>query len=264
MQLLIVCLFLFHFAFDVQANCVNKKKYTTPCFQVRGIPEFLKETVYLYRSLFTIDTVKVIVGTVPFYLSARMIDESFQTHFYDRSCHKNRRQFNCGFIEAVEKTAFAGSVLLSTFSLWAPDEHVRRTSRLFFVGVVTGLCFKDVVKCAKTNANLRPWNEHFSCKQRAHGGFPSGHMFEASYMMTVWGLEYGIRAWVPLGTFAALMFAVSVNANRHYLSQTIAGTSLGVIFGLATQKAIAYSANQSWSVDVTCNDRIALNVGYRF
>jgi membrane-associated phospholipid phosphatase len=242
----------------------DQKNYCVVDRCINRAQGFLKEAAYLYWSLFSIDTAKILVGTAPFYISARIVDESLQEHFYDRSCHKNKKQFNHGFIEAVEKTAFAGPLLLATFWIWAPEEHARTTSRLFLVGWLSGLYFKDFVKCAKTNANLRPWHEHFSRERRAHGGFPSGHMFEASYMMMVWGLEYGIRAWIPLGIFSSMMFAVSVNANRHYLSQTIAGTALGIIFGFATHKAIQYSNDRVWTCDIKYIDRPTISVGYHF
>lgn len=224
-----------------------------------------KEFVYVQWNLFSVDSVKVITAALPFYLSSRMIDEELHSHFYDHENHKNRRQIHSGFVNAVEKGSFAAVLFCGSFCVWSTNYHVRTVSRIFTMGVISGLYAKDLIKCAKTNANLRPWNEHFSPHRRAHGGFPSGHMFEVSCLATTYGLEFGKRAWIPLGLFSGLVFAVSVNANRHYISQVFAGAALGVIYGVAIHKAIAMSESRLWNVELNCShERSEVGVSYQF
>lgn len=231
-----------------------------------GLATIIKDTVYVNRNVFSLTSAKVITATVPFYIWTRQHDESFHTNFYDKNNHKNINQMHSTACEAIEKFPFIGILAFSSLSLFARNEDLRTTSRVFAIGAASGLIAKNIIKECKGKHNLRPWNEHFSCEQRSQGGFPSGHMLEAAYMATVLGAHYGYKAAVPLSFFTAAMFAVSINCNRHYLSQAVAGTSLGIIYGLATHAVIDRRLNESWScgVDMTRSGNPQLNVCYRF
>ncbi|OQA35639.1 MAG: PAP2 superfamily protein [Candidatus Dependentiae bacterium ADurb.Bin331] len=265
-------LFLVCLIFNNQTAAVNYTKLSTgyerDSLSYKSMYYFsnwCKEFVYIQWNLFSVDSIKVITAALPFYLSSRMIDEELHAHFYDRENHKNRRQIPSGFVNAIEKGSFAAVLFCGSFCIWSPNYHVRTVSRMFTMGVVSGLYAKDLIKCAKTNVNLRPWNEHFSKHKRAHGGFPSGHMFEVSCLATTYGLEFGKRAWIPLGLFTGLVFAVSVNANRHYISQVFAGAALGAIYGIAIHKAIAMSEERLWNVEVNCSrEKTEIGVSRRF
>jgi membrane-associated phospholipid phosphatase len=114
---------------------------------------------------------------------------------------------------------------------------LRLTARIFGIGAIFTLCAKDIIKEFKLDANKRPWNEHFK-KKVTYGGFPSGHMAEATYMAIVWGLQYGLKAAIPLTAFALTSFGVLVNCNRHYVSQVVGGAALGAVYGLAANAVI--------------------------
>ena len=84
----------------------------------------------------------------------------------------------------------------------------------------------------------RPWHEKFSCKERALGGFPSGHTAEAVYTALLYGLRMGPRYAIPTGTIALIIAATFISCNRHYLSQIVAGAGLGTLFALSADKVI--------------------------
>ncbi len=205
---------------------------------VRCAATLVEEAIRLNLNLVSLDTVKVFTAFVPFYLVTRMADAQVHNNFYDISCHKNINQMPNAVINTINKGCDLGIVLLSSLALFAWDEKLRLTARIFGIGALSALYAKDFVKKIEVKSCLRPWNEHFSSKKQSFGGFPSGHMIEATYMLTVWGLQYGLKAAIPLGLFAGLSFGVLVGSNRHYASQAVAGAGFGVAFGLAAHKLI--------------------------
>ena len=269
-RLLLMFIFDIYAAYSIpvtQLRNVQKERWQPAYCAMYGLSNFFKEIVYLHEYLFTPDTIKIMTAALPFYLSSRMIDENIHSHFYDPSCHKNIRQLPDSFTKAVEHLAFYGVVGLSSMAVWGPRADLRTTGRIFAVGAISGLYLKDFIKSFKSNGNLRPFNQNFSPTCRSQGGFPSGHMFEAAYMATVFGLQYGLGAWIPLSLFSGAMFVVSVNANRHYVSQVFAGAALGIIYGVAASKTIDDSLNGGiWDVGIRCDSQgnPAVQVAYNF
>jgi membrane-associated phospholipid phosphatase len=203
-----------------------------------GLTTIFEDAFDLHCNLFSMTTLKIGVATVPLYLIARLSDRHVHQQFYDATDHTNKKQLPTTVTKVFEKGGDAGIILLSSLALFANDPCLRTTGRVFAIGAASALIAKDIIKTFQTNAALRPWNQYFSKEQRAYGGFPSGHMIEATYMLTVWGLGYGWAAAVPLGLFAAGMFGVLVNSNRHYASQVVAGAGLGAAYGFAAHKVI--------------------------
>lgn len=244
----------------------KKDRQTTSCttnFNIKELPyrfircaaTLVEEAIRLNLNLLSLDTIKVITAFTPFYLATRMADSSIQNNFYDAKHHRNINQMPNSFINAINKGCDLGILSLSSLAFLAFDEKLRITARIFAIGALSALYAKDFVKKMQVNACLRPWNEKFSSKKQSYGGFPSGHMIEATYMLTVWGLQYGPKAAIPLSLFTALSFGVLVGSNRHYASQAIAGVGFGVAFGLAAHRLI----NTKISETVQCNFSLNTN-----
>jgi len=235
-------------------KCYLPKKKGAGRFIMQTTADLIKDTLEINKNVFTsMDTVKTIVGITPFYLATRMVDTSIHNKFYTSNGHKNKHQLPSLLTKIVSKSGDVGIVLLTSFAIFSSDEKMRLVARIFGLGAFSALVAKDAFKEIKIDAGLRPWNEHFNCHKRAHGGFPSGHMVEAAYMTTVWGLQYGLKAWIPLGLFSGLMFGVLVNSNRHYVSQVVAGAGLGIIYGLAANTLITKKLNQNFSFNVSAH-----------
>jgi len=233
---------------------------------MEGTSEVMKETVELHRNLFSVESVRILTACAPLYVTARSVDHKLHAKFYDEKLHKNVNQPNAAACEAVEKGAIIGVVGLSSLAFFSSDEELRITSRIFAIGAASGLCAKNVIKKMRFKAGLRPWHEDFSSKERSYGGFPSGHMFEAAYMTTVYGLQYGLKAGIPLGIFSSAMLGMSIACNRHYASQTVAGVALGVMYGLAAHQLIERKIVEETSIDFCSDDRglPAVRLAYYF
>ncbi len=253
-----------------QTITADTKKETSHNIFYRSMNEVgiaIKDFAWLHRNLLSVDSAKILTAFTPLYLITRAADDPVQQFFYDPLHHKNINQMPRKFSKGIEKTVsvivFSGAGL----ALFVPDKRLRTTSRLFALGLFSGLVLKDVAKIAKTNANLRPWHEQFSSVQRSHGGFPSGHMFEMVFMTMTYGLEYGLKAWIPLGLCSTAMAIVSVTANRHYASQVVAGTALGVVYGMAAHKRVAaFLRADECTIDITTDKsgNPAISVTYNF
>ena len=72
-------------------------------------------------------------------------------------------------------------------------------------------------------------------------------------MAYLFGAELGPDYAVPLGAFATLVAIQSVAINRHTISQVVAGTALGVIFGVASQKVVHRALHQDSSYAILVN-----------
>lgn len=225
-----------------------------------------KEALELNLNLLSLDSVKVLVGFTPFYIATRFIDERIQKRFYDPNCHKNINQMPSTFCRVVEESAFGILIGFSSMAILAPSAETRLVGRVFGIGGISALLGKKLVKEFKFHGGRRPWHEKFSNRKRAYGGFPSGHMVEAAYSATVLGWQYGWKAAVPLGIFAGLMFGVSVNRNRHYVSQVVAGTAVGIIYGLAANRVIdrKLCSDFTFNLGTGRNGGSELTLSYKF
>lgn len=225
-----------------------------------------EEAIRLNLNLLSLDTVKVITAFIPFYLATRMADTTIHNNFYDAACHKNINQMHSGFIQAINKGCDIGIVSLSSLALLAWDDRLRTTARIFGIGALSALYAKDFVKKIRVKPCLRPWNEHFSAQKQSYGGFPSGHMIESTYMLTVWGLQYGLKAAIPLGIFTGLSFGVLVGSNRHYASQAVAGAGFGVAFGLAANHLINSKLGErlQCQLNMSHSNKTMFGIGYTF
>lgn len=234
---------------------LSPQKKTFGTYVMGGLATVFKDAIALNRNLISLDTVKVLVGFTPFYISSRFIDQRVQKRFYDPAHHKNINQMPSTFCKVVEEGAFGIMIGLSTLTFFGQSEHARTTGRVFGIGAISALLGKKIVKEFKFEGGKRPWHEKFSCKSRSDGGFPSGHMVEAAYSATVFGWQYGYKAGIPLGIYAGIMFGVSVNRNRHYVSQVVAGTAVGIIYGLAANRVIDCHMCKDLTLNVGTNEQ---------
>ncbi len=121
-------------------------------------------------------------------------------------------------------------------------------------------------------AARRPKNEQFSPYKKVHNGFPSGHTMGCAYITVLCGLQLGARWAIPVGTVCGVISGLTIQCNRHYFSQVIAGFAFGSIFALSSSKVVdaKLSGRYAWCKNVefsTVTDekrRPALRLSYLF
>lgn len=232
----------------ITATAPCHRSYEIPHKAVHFVNNIIVDAIALQWNLLSTTSAKIITGCIPWYLYARQMDERIQSNFYDPSSHKNTNQLpkQC---HSIAKNAVALPMIgLSSLALFARDEDIRTTARLFAIGLPFVHSGKDAIKKWRSTCCLRPWHEEFSSKERSSGGFPSGHMANVTYMTALFGMRFGPKWGVPLGLFSAFVFVDFINCNRHYLSQMIAGMGLGLLYAYAAHAVIEHKLNYDWSV----------------
>lgn len=209
----------------------------------------IQDIIDLHLNMISTETFIVIGATLMPYLVARQIDDHIQCHFFSHTNHKNINQcphwckslvrFGIG----VPIVAFGSQLFLSRDPEW------QETAWMLLLGFPFVVFGKDIIKTFDADFCLRPWHEEFCHNhKRGGGGFPSGHMAEASFIATLYGLRFGPKLAVPLTFFAATLGIIFINCNRHYLSQLIAGAGLGAIYGIAANKVIDRKLSERWEI----------------
>jgi hypothetical protein len=226
----------------------------------------IRDVIMLHVNLFSIDSFKVIAASMPFYFATRMLDEPVHRYFYCPSHHKNLRQLPHWCHETVR---LGLALPISTFGLlglFSSDPEWRQTGQVFLIGMPFVIFGKDVLKQIEIDASYRPWNEHFSCKKRALGGFPSGHMAEITYMIALYGMRFGLPVAIPLGIYGAALASVFVNCNRHYVSQMVAGAALGTMYAFAANKLIDSRLGRQGNLSCGYSkaNGVTVNYSYKF
>lgn len=242
-----------------------KKKYPVK----REVPHYVSSLFYdaleLHKNLVTWDTFKIAAMVFPVFVSTRMIDESLQSCFYDESCHKNVYYIPKSCHALAQWSISVPIVLLGSQAFLSKSQEMRDTSRVFLLGLPFVFWTKTLVKKMQFEANMRPWHEDFDCNQRSGGGFPSGHMAEATYTALLYGLSFGYRYAIPLGAVATFIGVSFVACNRHYISQIVAGAGLGAIYGVAAYKLANSKINEQTKLGFKINNGgPALSVSYDF
>jgi hypothetical protein len=213
------------------------------------VDTFADDVIDFHKNIGTITTAKILVGVAPFYMGVRAADKTVHGVFYCGKRHKNLHQPPRGitnFLNYGVPTAMIGVPLLTLFSR---DESLSAVGRVFAITLPFVWVEKNILKkIFKVDANCRPYNEHFP-RKKVYGGCPSGHMVFACYATTLFGLQRGPAWGVPMGLFTAAVFLDFIVTNRHYASQMILGTGLGIIYGFAASKTVDYVRN----VPITCS-----------
>ena len=230
------------------------------------IKDLTKDAFLLQRYLFTWKTYKIIVGSFPIFILARMFDTKIQSCFYDPQHHKNVNQLPSWCEKLARFGVGAPIAALGSMAFIAKDPDLRETSRVFLLGMPFVVFGKDVIKNFNAECCLRPWNENFSCVKRSSGGFPSGHMAEITYITVLYGSRFGPKFGIPLGILAAFLGVSFISCNRHYTSQIVAGAALGTIYAYAASSLIDRNLSQNVKLSLKLNPRgkTALRLSYKF
>ena len=200
----------------------------------------LRDIVDLHKNLFTWDTYTIIAGFFPLVLATRRVDKDLHRCFYDADHHKNISQVPNWCPEAMKISIAAPVVFLGLRGLFGQHEtdEFRHTTRMLLLGFPFVIWAKELIKKAESDICYRPWNENFSCDKPTLGGFPSGHLAEATYIAALYGMRFGPAYAVPLGAMAWSIGVAFMVCNRHYLSQIVAGAGLGLLYAVSAQKVI--------------------------
>jgi len=201
--------------------------------------EFAEDVIKINLGLFSWDSLKVFVITAPFFAGARMIDEKLHNCFFDHKNKKNRNEPAQWCKEVARLSIGIPIGLLGTQAFFSRDENMQTTSQVFLTGMPFVLLAKDIFK-EQLNFDLckRPYHQVFAKEQRKFGGFPSGHLAEATYMAVLYGMRFGPNYAIPLGSVATFVTIVFLSSNRHYLSQMIAGAGFGAMYALSANRLI--------------------------
>ena len=91
-------------------------------------------------------------------------------------------------------------------------------------------------------------------------------MATSVYMTVLYGMHGGYRFGIPLAIASLSTGAILVWANRHFVSQVIAGAAMGAVFAFASDKVVEYDLAR----DVECGISVdqaghpAFKVGFAF
>jgi len=265
---LLVLVFFFlstHLCFDTRTQPYRRNRKPSGYFaQCTG---YLAKNMYdINKNLFSWNSLKIITVTFPFFIGARMIDEKLQNCFYDQKSHRNVYQIPAWCHDVARWSIGVPIALLGMQSFLSRDEDFRITSQVFLAGVPFVMLGKKLIKKLRFDACLRPWNGKFDRNERSYGGLPSGHVAEATYTAVLYGLRFGYKFAVPLGTLTAFVGISFLTCNRHYLSQLVAGAGFGALYAVAASKTADSRLHENISFAVSANEKgePLFGLSYRF
>jgi len=212
------------------------------------VDTFTDDIIDFHRNIFSVTSLKVLVGVAPFYMGIRPADKDVHGIFYCRKRHKNLHQPPCALTNFLNYGVPVSMIGIPLLTLFSRDESLYNVGRVFAITLPFVWIEKNILKkIFKIDANCRPYNENFP-RKKVYGGCPSGHMVFACYATTLFGLQRGPAWWVPMGLFTTAVFCDFVAVNRHFASQMILGAGLGILYGFAASKTVDYIR----SLPVTC------------
>ena len=271
----IVFIFFFaNIALNAQENnrCASchlpRKKSCNTSFLRSGfniIGQAIKDSFLLNTNLISTESFIVIASTLPIYLGARLADDPLQCHFFTHNGHKNINQMPhwchnfARFGIGIPIVLFGSQLFLSADPEW------REAAWMLLLGIPFVIFGKDIIKKFDADFCKRPWHESFCIDHKqVMGGFPSGHMAQATYIATLYGMRFGPAVAIPLMFFASAVGIIFMNCNRHYLSQIVAGAGLGVLYGIAANKVIDSKLGKNVSIGLCFDHGPALRACYSF
>lgn len=235
----------FSYAQELPAlNTLEKTKQYTTHGRTRFTQFFcdiMMEAADTYKNIFTsASTYKAFVATMPVYAASRMMDHTIHSWFYDYKTHKNINSMGHRWHALAETWIIRG---IAGFALggffFAHDTKLRETCFSFLWGLPLVILSSNVIKWMVDGEFCkRPWNGRFSCDQRVSGGFPSTHAAQVAFATTLFGMQEGIPAAVPLAFLSTYVVIAFLNDSRHYFSQIVGGVGLGVVHGIAASKIV--------------------------
>lgn len=268
---------LFIYSLSIISNTYSLcKEAAYPRYKTHGATRFteffgdvMKEAAQTYKNIFTsASTYKAFVATLPIYAASRMMDHEIHSWFYDYRTHRNINSMGHRWHMLAETWAIRGIAGFALGGLFfAKDTRLKETCFTFLLGLPLVILSSNVIKyMADGEFCLRPWNGNFSCKKRVIGGFPSTHAAQVAFATTLFGMQEGIPAAVPLGILSTYVVIAFINDSRHYLSQIVGGAGLGVVHALAANKIVESKLAQKLDlgIDVDYKGNPALKVGFNF
>ncbi len=238
-----------HTTDDNAESYLLKKPYGKPFNSLsrEKVHEFARhiivDTVNVWSYALSLDTMRLLLPIIPTYLIARHEDYKIHSKFYNCATHTNENQ-PPSFLRAIavdDGVVAIPFIVLSSLGWFSTSPYTRRQAQTFTTGLIWAWTTKIVLKeLVKVDACLRPWNEHYSSEHRSYGGNPSGHLATLTFLTTYWAFQWGLPWAVPMGAYTIYAMAVNVAVNHHYLSQVVAGASLGLIFGVAAHSAFDF------------------------
>ena len=200
--------------------------------------EFAEDVVKINLGLFSWDSFKIFVTTAPFFCGARMIDEKLHNCFFDQKHKRNRNEPAQWSKEIARLSIGVPIALLGTQAFFSRNADMQMTGRIFLTGMPFVLLAKDLIKKLDFDLCKRPFHEKFAKHQRKFGGFPSGHLAEATYTAVLYGIRFGPNFAIPLGAVAVFVSVIFLSSNRHYLSQMIGGAGFGAMYAMSAHHLI--------------------------
>lgn len=238
---------------ECENECARKLCHFTPKKVFETIGEACWDVVRLNANLISWDSYRLLATFFPPFVVTRMIDEPLQSCFYHPCNHKNVNQLPHWAHRVAQWSIGVPIVVLGTQAFISSDYELAQTSYAYLLGLPFVIWTKELIKKIPFTANLRPWNEYFGRCQRSYGGFPSGHMAEATYVAVLFGKRFGPRYGVPLGILAGGLAAAFLSCNRHYLSQLLAGAATGTIYAFAADKLVDDRLKDLFDVELVCS-----------
>jgi hypothetical protein len=227
---------------EIQNKRINKPWLRDKPPAKRRVTETLGEVVsdafWINVGLFSWDSLKIFATTAPFFVGARMIDEKLHHCFFDQRYKKNRYEPAQWIKETARLSIGIPITLLGLQAIFSHNEDMQKTSQIFLTGMPFVLIAKDIIKKLDFDVCKRPFHEKFAKHQRKFGGFPSGHLAEATYTAVLYGMRYGPNFALPLGGVAVFVSVIFLSSNRHYLSQMIAGAGFGAMYAFSANRLI--------------------------
>jgi hypothetical protein len=167
------------------------------------------------------------------------MDGRIHREFYNRAEHKNIHQMPPWASNLGKKGFKYLRYLLIASAIWPFSDPLSREANLVLVICsvwmsVNKRLLKNLVNALHIRPALRPANQAFP-RGMYFGGFPSGHVSQGFVAIVVvnhvWGLDNLMGVALVAQTFFTFIWVI--NANRHYVSQCIAGFVLGAVYGFA-------------------------------
>lgn len=230
-------------------------------------PNIIREAIELnVNFFFSADSFKIATGVFPAYIAARIIDKNVQSCFYDYQRHKNCCQLPWWCHDVAKIGIGIPIIALGSLTVFGKTDEMRTTGRVFLVGMPFVIFGKEIIKKWGADHCLRPKNGNFCRWKKYYGGFPSGHMAEATYIAVLAGLRFGVKAAIPLSILSLFVAGTFVNCNRHYISQIVAGAAFGAMYAVAANRVIEHELSEKLKLGFECDyhGTPALSIGCRF
>ena len=229
--------------------------------------DFVTDFSAINFNLFSKESLLVAGIGAELYAAAHIVDDSVHNFLYDSSCHTNTYSIGCLRSCFAEDLGIALPLLGISVGLWCSrDYHTRLVGRDLLAGMVgIGIVKMMLKECLYEDCCYRPYSGCFT-KKRVFGGFPSGHAAVLAYATVLLGLQKGPKWAIGMGAYGAVVVGSALICNYHYLSQVVAGATLGALYAVAADRLINQRMNDWLEMEVAVGQRgnPLLTVTYSF